>query len=405
MALSAGEQMKQYLDLMRHVLEHGDRKTDRTGTGTLSIFGWQMRFNLEDGFPLLTTKKLHVRSIIHELLWFLQGDTNIRYLRENGVSIWDEWADENGELGPVYGKQWRRWETPEGTTVDQIARLVEGLKNNPDSRRHLVSAWNPGEIERMALPLPDKPAIAVLPFANMSDDPKQDYFADGMTDDLITELSKVSGLFVIARNSTFSYKGKTVPPKQVSEELGVRYVLEGSVQRAGDQLRINAQLIDALSGGHAWADRFDGSLADVFALQDKVTNSIADALAIRLTTREQLAVNSQETQVPAAYDAFLKKWATLCPAVAKSLEEAGLELLTYYDLPKAMWKSLRTTNTLENLNREFRRRTKTQASFSTENAALILLYGLVACGQIQLRKIDGHQQLPSFIAKEWQKVA
>jgi TolB-like protein/class 3 adenylate cyclase/Tfp pilus assembly protein PilF len=170
------------------------------------------------------------------------------------------------------------------------------------------TAIEPASIERMALPLPDKPSIAVLPFANMSDDPKQEYFADGVTDDLITELSKVSGLFVIARNSTFSYKGKTVPPKQVSEELGVRYVLEGSVQRAGDQLRINAQLIDALSGGHAWADRFDGSLADVFALQDKVTNSIADALAIRLTTREQLAVNRQETQVPAAYDAFLRGW-------------------------------------------------------------------------------------------------
>jgi thymidylate synthase len=144
--------MKQYLDLMRHVLECGDHKTDRTSTGTLSVFGWQMRFHLEDGFPLLTTKKLHTRSIIHELLWFLKGDTNIRYLKENGVSIWDEWADENGDLGPVYGKQWRRWETTEGTTVDQIVRLVEGLKNNPDSRRHLVSAWNPGEIERMALP-------------------------------------------------------------------------------------------------------------------------------------------------------------------------------------------------------------------------------------------------------------
>jgi len=144
--------MKQYLDLMRHVLEHGDRKSDRTGTGTLSVFGWQMRFNLEDGFPLLTTKKLHTRSIIHELLWFLQGDTNIRYLKENGVSIWDEWADANGELGPVYGKQWRRWETPDGRTIDQIARLIDGLKNNPDSRRHIVSAWNPGEIDGMALP-------------------------------------------------------------------------------------------------------------------------------------------------------------------------------------------------------------------------------------------------------------
>ncbi|MDX5362729.1 MAG: thymidylate synthase [Pseudazoarcus pumilus] len=144
--------MKQYLDLMRHVLEHGDEKSDRTGTGTRSVFGWQMRFNLEEGFPLLTTKKLHTRSIIHELLWFLQGDTNIRYLKENGVSIWDEWADADGDLGPVYGKQWRRWETADGRSIDQIARLIDGLKNNPDSRRHIVSAWNPGEIDGMALP-------------------------------------------------------------------------------------------------------------------------------------------------------------------------------------------------------------------------------------------------------------
>lgn len=144
--------MRQYLDLMRHVLEHGDPKTDRTGTGTLSVFGWQMRFRLQDGFPLLTTKKLHTRSIIHELLWFLQGDTNIRYLKENGVSIWDEWADADGELGPVYGKQWRRWETADGRTVDQLARVVDSIRHNPDSRRHLVSAWNPGEVDDMALP-------------------------------------------------------------------------------------------------------------------------------------------------------------------------------------------------------------------------------------------------------------
>ena len=144
--------MRQYLDLMRHVLEHGDPKTDRTGTGTLSVFGWQMRFRLRDGFPLLTTKKLHTRSIIHELLWFLQGDTNIRYLKENGVSIWDEWADADGELGPVYGKQWRRWETADGRTVDQLARVVDSIRHNPDSRRHLVSAWNPGEVDDMALP-------------------------------------------------------------------------------------------------------------------------------------------------------------------------------------------------------------------------------------------------------------
>lgn len=144
--------MKQYLDLMQHVLDHGHQKTDRTGTGTLSVFGYQMRFNLTDGFPVLTTKKLHLRSIIHELLWFLKGDTNIRYLKDNGVSIWDEWADEQGELGPVYGKQWRRWETPDGRQIDQISQLIEGLKRNPDSRRHLVSAWNPGEVDGMALP-------------------------------------------------------------------------------------------------------------------------------------------------------------------------------------------------------------------------------------------------------------
>lgn len=144
--------MRQYLDLMRYVLDQGDSKTDRTGTGTRSVFGWQMRFRLDDGFPMLTTKKLHVRSIIHELLWFLQGDTNIAYLKANQVSIWDEWADENGDLGPVYGKQWRRWEGADGVTVDQITRLIEGIRKNPDSRRHLVSAWNPSEVDRMALP-------------------------------------------------------------------------------------------------------------------------------------------------------------------------------------------------------------------------------------------------------------
>ena len=144
--------MQQYLDLMRHVLEHGQDKSDRTGTGTRSVFGWQMRFDLGLGFPALTTKKLHLKSIIHELLWFLQGDTNIAYLKEHGVRIWDEWADANGDLGPVYGKQWRRWQTPDGRLVDQIAQLVHGLKHNPDSRRHIVSAWNPGDVDAMALP-------------------------------------------------------------------------------------------------------------------------------------------------------------------------------------------------------------------------------------------------------------
>ena len=144
--------MQQYLDLMRHVLEHGIEKSDRTGTGTRSVFGWQSRYDLARGFPLLTTKKLHTRSIIHELLWFLQGDTNIRYLKENGVRIWDEWADENGDLGPVYGKQWRRWETADGKVTDQITKLIDGLKRNPDSRRHMVTAWNPGEVDQMKLP-------------------------------------------------------------------------------------------------------------------------------------------------------------------------------------------------------------------------------------------------------------
>ena len=143
--------MKQYLDLMDHVLKNGAKKEDRTGTGTISVFGHQMRFNLQDGFPLLTTKKLHLRSIIHELLWFLKGETNIKYLKENGVSIWDEWADENGELGPVYGHQWRSWGTGD-RTVDQISQIINQIKNNPDSRRIIVSAWNVGEIEKMALP-------------------------------------------------------------------------------------------------------------------------------------------------------------------------------------------------------------------------------------------------------------
>ncbi|MEO0544067.1 MAG: thymidylate synthase [Pseudomonadota bacterium] len=144
--------MKQYHDLMRHVMDHGTDRGDRTGTGTRSVFGYQMRFDLGDGFPMVTTKKLHLRSIIHELLWFMKGDTNIAYLKENGVSIWDEWADENGDLGPVYGYQWRSWPTPSGESVDQITKLVDGIKNSPNSRRHIVSAWNPALVDDMALP-------------------------------------------------------------------------------------------------------------------------------------------------------------------------------------------------------------------------------------------------------------
>ena len=144
--------MQQYLDLMRAVLEHGTRKTDRTGTGTLSLFGRQMRFDLEQGFPATTTKKLYMKGVIYELLWFLQGDTNIKYLKDHGVGIWDEWADENGELGPVYGAQWRHWEGPEGRSIDQISQVIEQIRLNPDSRRLLVSAWNVGQIDKMRLP-------------------------------------------------------------------------------------------------------------------------------------------------------------------------------------------------------------------------------------------------------------
>jgi thymidylate synthase len=144
--------MRQYLDLLNHVLDNGVRKDDRTGTGTISVFGHQMRFNLEEGFPVLTTKKLHLKSIIHELLWFLKGSTNIQYLQENGVRIWNEWADENGELGPVYGYQWRSWPTANGGYIDQISKVVESIKTNPDSRRMLVSAWNVGELDKMKLP-------------------------------------------------------------------------------------------------------------------------------------------------------------------------------------------------------------------------------------------------------------
>jgi len=143
--------MKQYLDLMRHVLEHGAEKSDRTGTGTLSVFGYQMRFDLAEGFPLLTTKKLHLRSILHELLWFLKGETNTAYLKENGVSIWDEWASPEGDLGPVYGKQWRDWVAPDGRHIDQISEVIEQIRKNPDSRRLIVSAWNVGELDKMAL--------------------------------------------------------------------------------------------------------------------------------------------------------------------------------------------------------------------------------------------------------------
>ena len=144
--------MRQYLDLVEHILEHGTKKTDRTGTGTISVFGYQMRFDLSTGFPLVTTKKLHLKSIIYELLWFLKGETNTRYLQDHGVRIWNEWADENGDLGPIYGSQWRSWGNAEGSSIDQVSQVIQTIKENPHSRRHIVSAWNVGEIDKMALP-------------------------------------------------------------------------------------------------------------------------------------------------------------------------------------------------------------------------------------------------------------
>lgn len=144
--------MRQYLDLLRHILDKGERKSDRTGTGTLSVFGYQMRFDLAEGFPLVTTKKMHFKSIVHELLWFIRGETNIRYLKERGVSIWDEWADEKGELGPVYGRQWRSWQGPDGRSIDQLAAVLDEIRRNPDSRRLIVTAWNPADVDKMALP-------------------------------------------------------------------------------------------------------------------------------------------------------------------------------------------------------------------------------------------------------------
>jgi TolB-like protein/class 3 adenylate cyclase len=262
----------------------------------------------------------------------------------------------------------------------------------------LWRAWEPkiesASISHMALPLPDKPSIAVLPFLNMSGDPQQEYFAEGITDDLITDLSKVSGLFVIARNSTFVYQNRPVTPKQVSEELGVRYVLEGSVQRAGDELRINAQLIDALSGGHEWADRFDGSLTDVFALQDKVTRSIADALAVRLTEADQISLNRDETNVPAAYDAFLRGWVhfrrntpddfasairyfeeatKLDPAYGRALAALALAHILVYD---AQWTEALGISEMEARQRATRYLKDAQqqpTAFSHQVAAVILL--------------------------------
>jgi thymidylate synthase len=214
--------VKQYLDLLRHVLEHGTEKSDRTGTGTRSVFGWQMRFDLEEGFPLVTTKKLHLRSIIHELLWFLKGDTNIAYLKENKVSIWDEWADANGDLGPVYGKQWRSWVTPEGGEIDQMRWVVEEIKRNPDSRRLVVSAWNVADLPKMAL----------MPCHNLF----QFYVADGK---LSCQLYQRSGDIFLG-----------VPFNIASYALLTHLVAQATGLRAGD-------FVHTLGDAHLYSNHFE----------------------------------------------------------------------------------------------------------------------------------------------------
>jgi thymidylate synthase len=200
---------RQYLDLLAEVLERGARKTDRTGTGTLSVFGRQLRFDLRESFPLLTTKKLHVKSILYELLWFLRGDTNVRWLQERGVSIWDEWADENGELGPVYGYQWRHWRTPDGREIDQISNLIASLKTKPDSRRHLVTAWNPADVDKMALP----PCHALFQF----------YVAEGRLSCQMYQRS--ADLFLGVPFNIASYAALTVMVAQVAGLKADEFVL------------------------------------------------------------------------------------------------------------------------------------------------------------------------------------
>jgi thymidylate synthase len=235
-----------YLDLMRHVLEHGHRKTDRTGTGTLSVFGRQMRFDISERFPLLTTKKLHLKSIIYELLWFLRGDTNVHWLQERGVTIWDEWADASGELGPVYGSQWRSWPAQDGKTIDQIAQVVASIKTKPDSRRHIVTAWNPAEVDRMALP----PCHALFQF----------YVADGRLSCQLYQRS--ADIFLGVPFNIASYALLTLMVAQVTDlrpgefvhTLGDAHLYLNHLEQAREQLaraprpfprmRINPQVRD-----------------------------------------------------------------------------------------------------------------------------------------------------------------
>lgn len=251
--------MKQYLDLMRYVKEHGIRKEDRTGTGTMSVFGYQMRFNLADGFPLVTTKKCHLRSIIHELLWFLKGDTNISYLKENGVSIWDEWADDEGNLGPVYGYQWRSWPAASGQHIDQISQVIDQIKNNPDSRRIIVSAWNVGEIENMALP----PCHAFFQF----------YVADGKLSCQLYQRS--ADIFLGVPFNIASYALLTMMMAQVTglepgdfvHTLGDAHLYSNHLEQVDEQLSRTPYPLPSMKINPAIDDLFDFAFDD-FELVD-----------------------------------------------------------------------------------------------------------------------------------------
>ena len=250
--------MQQYLDLMQHVLDHGHTKSDRTGTGTLSVFGYQMRFDLAQGFPLVTTKKCHLRSIIHELLWFLKGDTNIQYLKDNGVTIWDEWADKNGNLGPVYGYQWRSWPTADGRHIDQISQVIEQIQRTPDSRRLIVSAWNVGEIEKMKLP----PCHAFFQF----------YVADGKLSCQLYQRS--ADIFLGVPFNIASYALLTMMVAQVCDlqlgdfvhTLGDAHLYSNHLDQTREQLSRQTRKLPALNINPTVKNIFDFKFED-FVLQ------------------------------------------------------------------------------------------------------------------------------------------
>ncbi len=251
--------MKQYLELMQHVLDQGTQKHDRTGTGTISVFGYQMRFNLQEGFPMVTTKKLHLKSIIHELIWFLSGDTNIKYLKDNGVRIWDEWADENGDLGPVYGSQWRSWPKPDGGHIDQISKIIDTIKNNPDSRRIIVSAWNVAEVDNMALP----PCHAFFQF----------YVADGKLSCQLYQRS--ADIFLGVPFNIASYALLTMMVAQVCglqygdfiHTLGDAHLYNNHIEQAKLQLSRDARKLPVMEINPEVKDIFNFKFED-FTLKD-----------------------------------------------------------------------------------------------------------------------------------------